>query len=293
MNDDLMTVERARLFLRTSPPMAIEDSLVAFAREAVADALAKEPTLRPLDRDAVMKVVTDYIGDLSGSDSIIDSADIVDLICRRFGTATEAPKPSKPPAEATHGKCMTWTPALAAEAAKLIAEVTPLCERATAGPWVSRPNQYDDWGWIRDALGDLVVVARIPFGMSGEDLNAHRMNGTDPTFNNRVFVEKSRTSLPRALSLLDAAMKRIAEVEMLHDQVGTVLSEEIDTLRARAEAAETALAEARRLGDAMATRKDYGHSGYCCRLCGQVWEEGERERHTPTCPVAAWREWRE
>ena len=86
MNDDLMIVERARLFLRTSPPMAIEDSLVAFAREAVADALAKEPTLRPLDRDAVMKVVTDYIGDLSGSDSIIDSADIVDLICRRFGT---------------------------------------------------------------------------------------------------------------------------------------------------------------------------------------------------------------
>ena len=107
------------------------------AIEVVVAALAKESTLRPLDRDAVMKVVTDYIGDLSGSDSIIDSADIVDLICRRFGTAeptlrelplrmpeefirarerhsagglwiwlrqhfgtaTEAPKPSKPPAD--------------------------------------------------------------------------------------------------------------------------------------------------------------------------------------------------
>ena len=44
MNDDLMTVERARLFLRTSHPMAIEELPCTFAREAVADALAKEPT---------------------------------------------------------------------------------------------------------------------------------------------------------------------------------------------------------------------------------------------------------
>lgn len=45
--------------------------------------------------------------------------------------------------------------------------------------WVYKPNQFDDWGTIRDAeTGGLVLKMSIPY--SKEELDIHRENGTDP-----------------------------------------------------------------------------------------------------------------
>ena len=188
---------------------------------------------------------------------------------------------------------MTWTPALAAEAAKLIADVTPLCEKATARPWAYRPREFDDWGFVRSADGGLVARANWAWD---EDLNKHRMEGTDPGEPNGTFIASARTSLPRALSLLDAAMKEAAaarklanltkgildsankELAQIYDVLGiaendheTLPADKIKGWIVRAEAAETALTAAKHSHDeewvffesyltegAEGTREDFG-----------------------------------
>lgn len=39
---------------------------------------------------------------------------------------------------------------------------------------------YADWGWLRDEIGDLIIVVKPPH-MTVEDENHHRRAGTDPT----------------------------------------------------------------------------------------------------------------
>ena len=45
-------------------------------------------------------------------------------------------------------------------------------------PWVYRPNEFDDWGWIRDSEGDLAACAKGEKG--GKSHDEHRDDGTDP-----------------------------------------------------------------------------------------------------------------
>jgi hypothetical protein len=56
----------------------------------------------------------------------------------------------------------------------------------TPGPWLYRPHEYDDWGYVRcqpdDVLkmGGIICQARDPAVSDEEQLNEHRRNGTDP-----------------------------------------------------------------------------------------------------------------
>ena len=45
-------------------------------------------------------------------------------------------------------------------------------------PWAYRPREFDDWGFIRDATGNLAAIARGDNGVRSHD--GHRAAGTDP-----------------------------------------------------------------------------------------------------------------
>jgi len=49
----------------------------------------------------------------------------------------------------------------------------------TKGPWLYRPNPYDDWGSVRNGEGYLVAVAANP-SISESQYAAHRAARTDP-----------------------------------------------------------------------------------------------------------------
>lgn len=50
----------------------------------------------------------------------------------------------------------------------------------TEGKWEYRPNQYDDWGIVKDCSGRIVAHARYDLDETEESLNGHRRNKTDP-----------------------------------------------------------------------------------------------------------------
>lgn len=47
-------------------------------------------------------------------------------------------------------------------------------------PLAYRPHEFDDWGYIRDAAGKFVAVAREPDFTTFKQMDAHRKSGTDP-----------------------------------------------------------------------------------------------------------------
>lgn len=59
-------------------------------------------------------------------------------------------------------------------------------EGVTPGPWLYRPYEFDDWGWIRggppDADGRLWPVANARAGrlLSGDAYDTYRINNLDP-----------------------------------------------------------------------------------------------------------------
>src|SRR3546814_2474354 len=56
----------------------------------------------------------------------------------------------------------------------------------TAGPWLYRPDKYNDWGFVRAQpeqgrlLGGVICQARDPYALDDVTLNAHRRAKTDP-----------------------------------------------------------------------------------------------------------------
>lgn len=52
------------------------------------------------------------------------------------------------------------------------------------GPWVYRPNEYDDWGTVRavnpDEDGFHRHICKVHYVASPEELCEHRKRGTDP-----------------------------------------------------------------------------------------------------------------
>lgn len=53
-------------------------------------------------------------------------------------------------------------------------------------PWAYRPREFDDWGFIRDASGDLAACARGDKGRRSHD--GHRAAGTDPYGDYAAFI---------------------------------------------------------------------------------------------------------
>ena len=71
----------------------------------------------------------------------------------------------------------------------------------TPGPWSVRPYPIDDWGWIRDAKGNLVAMARAGQFLDEAALDIHRKNETDPYEGNARLI----AAAPELLAALMAA----------------------------------------------------------------------------------------
>jgi hypothetical protein len=93
-------------------------------------------------------------------------------------------------------------------------------ERATLGWWLYRPDEFDDWGFIRaDVRGPLVACARAGRGSAIED-DEHRRAGTDPYEPNGRFIAAAANGIaPLAADALalcgeverqDRSLERIA-----------------------------------------------------------------------------------
>lgn len=65
----------------------------------------------------------------------------------------------------------------------------------TPGPWKYRPQEYDDWGWVRATAADgeswLVAMARSGDYTTEEQLDEHRRNKTDPYEANARLIAAS------------------------------------------------------------------------------------------------------
>ena len=90
-------------------------------------------------------------------------------------------------------------------------EAEKMLEGLPDGPWLYRPEAYDDWGWVRlppreDGPG--WVVALVSCSRFTEDeLGAHRWAGTDPCRELGEFIAWSRTGVPALI----AENKRLRE----------------------------------------------------------------------------------
>jgi hypothetical protein len=79
-------------------------------------------------------------------------------------------------------------------------------------PWIYRPYEYDDWGFIRSALdGSLVAVARRMSESIKTD-DEHRHDKTDPYGANAAFIVKACNSYDG----LVAALQEIVDTAEEH-----------------------------------------------------------------------------
>lgn len=112
-----------------------------------------------------------------------------------------------------------------------------LCERlrklmaeASPQPWVYRPSEYDDWGWIRGVEKDSDIGRYRPIvanaknsDVSFDDMDEYRRAGTDPYGPNAMLIVEAVNALP---ALLDAlTTPPIDDITYAGDEVeGTTLT---------------------------------------------------------------------
>lgn len=98
-----------------------------------------------------------------------------------------------------------------------IAELRALAEKATPGLRLYRPNEYDDWGWVRLANGMPFAnhsVARF----SDEEKDAHRKAKTDPVGDDAKFTAAcDRETILSLLSALEARTKALEAIFSVGD----------------------------------------------------------------------------
>jgi hypothetical protein len=109
---------------------------------------------------------------------------------------------------------MTDTPNLRA----IVDRLEALRTEATPTPWAYKPQEMDDWGFIRgpaDERGLRWVVARSHAGHRSPfyDAGYHRANGTDPFEPNGRFIVEAVNALPELLSAITALQARVVELE--------------------------------------------------------------------------------
>lgn len=83
----------------------------------------------------------------------------------------------------------------------------------TPGPWLYRPNEFDDWGCVRggdcgDGLLGLICHTRYPH-YSEDELAEHRRNKTDPWFANANLI----AAAPELFQVAEQ-FERVAEYEL-------------------------------------------------------------------------------
>ena len=77
---------------------------------------------------------------------------------------------------------------------------------ATRGPWLVRPNKWDDWGLIRGGDGYPVCETGMSARYTHDDIGKFP-NGPTPILENAHFIAKSREWIPAL----------VAEVERLRE----------------------------------------------------------------------------
>lgn len=96
---------------------------------------------------------------------------------------------------------------------KRIAEASPL-------PWVYRPDQYDDWGWIRGVEQESEIGRYRPIVANAKDSNVkdeafaqHRQDKTDPYGPNALLITEGVNALPDLLTTLETLTQENARLE--------------------------------------------------------------------------------
>lgn len=84
-------------------------------------------------------------------------------------------------------------------------------DKATAGPWAYRPQEYDDWGWVRGNDG-IVATARNP-DVHLDDFFKFRNENRDPYESNASFIAHARQDIPDLLAALEAAERERDKAE--------------------------------------------------------------------------------
>lgn len=94
-----------------------------------------------------------------------------------------------------------------------IDELAEKREKATAGEWVVRPHDFDDWGMVRAKFDGerpwTVALARAGRFTFEDELNEHRKNGTDPYEANAAFIAAAAND---AVPLLLECQEQIADL---------------------------------------------------------------------------------
>ena len=88
-------------------------------------------------------------------------------------------------------------------------------QAATPGPWHVRPQEMDDWGYVRGPGMEVVAQARAGGRFTTDDYPAHRNAGTDPFGHNAAHI--AAFDPPTALALLnrlEAAEQALAAKEV-------------------------------------------------------------------------------
>ncbi|MDB5584840.1 MAG: hypothetical protein JWR80_10016 [Bradyrhizobium sp.] len=108
----------------------------------------------------------------------------------------------------------------------------------TPTPWTYRPREHDDWGWIRDADGNLAATARDGRVWS-EHFDKYRDAGTDPYEPNAAFIVEavnSHAALKSRIEELEAALRKIASLPNGQKSFGDIGVLAINVARAALEA---------------------------------------------------------
>ena len=78
-------------------------------------------------------------------------------------------------------------------------------------PWKYRPLKYDDWGFVRDASGQLACIAR---GHDDKDDDQHRRENTDLYAVNAAFIVEavnSHEALKARIEELEGALREMTK----------------------------------------------------------------------------------
>lgn len=109
------------------------------------------------------------------------------------------------------------------------AALRELLGKATKGPWLYRPHQYDDWGVVRAEyeLGWIVLQASAGRRLTDEEAAQHRAAKTDPYGPNAQLIIAMHAALPALLDEVDR-MRDLVQHMLGAIDGGHIDSEQID-----------------------------------------------------------------